>query len=150
MVWQIPWKQMQCRMTEPPGFSNRQLISTIGLDNFHSESRVIYQNIYSGTKSFNIMTEWSSWGWWTIVSLVIRCQMGPIVARLQIECHCVRERNNKNFESHFGISNNQTTELQGIHLPLPVDLVSRMCDIESTEFDSDWRVNNLFNIIMTC
>jgi hypothetical protein len=28
-------------MTEPAGFSHRQLISTIGLDIFHSESKVI-------------------------------------------------------------------------------------------------------------
>jgi hypothetical protein len=29
-------------MTESPGFSNRQLISMIGLDTLHSESGVIY------------------------------------------------------------------------------------------------------------
>jgi hypothetical protein len=30
-------------MTESAGLPNKQLISTIGLDIFHSESRVIYQ-----------------------------------------------------------------------------------------------------------
>jgi hypothetical protein len=43
MVWRVRWKQIRCRMTEPPGLSNRALISMTGLDTFHSESRVIYQ-----------------------------------------------------------------------------------------------------------
>jgi hypothetical protein len=43
------------------------------LDTFHSESRVIYQNSYSGTKSFNIITDWLSWGWWITESLATRC-----------------------------------------------------------------------------
>jgi hypothetical protein len=30
-------------MTKPPGFSNKELIFTIGLDTFHYESRVMYQ-----------------------------------------------------------------------------------------------------------
>jgi hypothetical protein len=42
IVWRVRWKQIGCWMTDPPNFSNRQLISTIGLDTFHSESRVIY------------------------------------------------------------------------------------------------------------
>jgi hypothetical protein len=45
--------------------------------------------------------------------------MGLLIARMHIECHCVWERNN-NILSHFGISNNQTTELQGAHLPFLV------------------------------
>jgi hypothetical protein len=43
MVWRVRRKQIRCRMTEPPGFSNRQFISTIELDTFHSGSRVIDQ-----------------------------------------------------------------------------------------------------------
>jgi hypothetical protein len=73
MVWRVRWKQIRCRMTEPPGFSKRQLISTIGLETFHSESRVIYQSTCSGIKSFNTMTDWSGWSWWTTAPLVIRC-----------------------------------------------------------------------------
>jgi hypothetical protein len=41
MVRRVRWKRIRCRMIEPPGFSNRQLRSTIGLDTFHSESRVM-------------------------------------------------------------------------------------------------------------
>jgi hypothetical protein len=37
MVWHIWWKEIRYRMTEPPGFPNRQVISTIGLDNCHYE-----------------------------------------------------------------------------------------------------------------
>jgi hypothetical protein len=43
IVWRVRWKHIWCRMTEHPVFSNRQLKSTIGLDTFPSESRVIYQ-----------------------------------------------------------------------------------------------------------
>jgi hypothetical protein len=50
MVWRVRRKQIRCRMTEPPGFSDRQLISTIALDTSCSESRVIYQNTYSRYK----------------------------------------------------------------------------------------------------
>jgi hypothetical protein len=31
------------------------------------------KNTYSGPKSFNRMTDYSSWSWWTTGSLVIRC-----------------------------------------------------------------------------
>jgi hypothetical protein len=51
--------------------------------------------------------------------------------------------------SHFGISNNQTTELQGAQLPFPVDLVSFICNIEYNEFDSNGQINNLSQVIMT-
>jgi hypothetical protein len=103
-------------MNEPPGFSNRQLISTIGLDTFHSELRVSYQNTYSGTKSLNIMTDWSSWSWWMTVSLVIRCQMGFIIARMHIEHRCVRERNNNIFPRR--ILDSRTTKLPNFKEPI--------------------------------
>jgi hypothetical protein len=38
--------------------------------------------------------------------------------------------------SHFEIFNSQTIELQGAHLPFPVGLVSFICNIEQSEFDS--------------
>jgi hypothetical protein len=44
-------------MINPLGFSLRQFISTIGMDTFHSEPRVISQNTYSGRKSLRIMTK---------------------------------------------------------------------------------------------
>jgi hypothetical protein len=50
--------------------------------------------------------------------------------------------------SHFGVSNSQTTELQGAHLPFFVDLVSFMRKIEYNEFDSNYRTSNLSNLIM--
>jgi hypothetical protein len=31
------------------------------------------KNTYPGTKSFNIMIDWSSWSWWTSACLVIQC-----------------------------------------------------------------------------
>jgi hypothetical protein len=52
--------------------------------------------------------------------------------------------------SRFGISSSQTTEPQGAHLPFFVDLVSVMCDIEYNELHSNWRINDLSTIIMTC
>jgi hypothetical protein len=101
IIWRVRWKQIRFRMTESPGFSSRQLISTNGLDTFHSESRVRYQNTYSGTKSFIIVTDWFSWSQWTTVSLIIWWQMGLIIARAHIECHSVRERDNNIFPVAF-------------------------------------------------
>jgi hypothetical protein len=49
------------------------------------------------------------------------------------------------FPSHFRISNIRTAELQGAHLPFLVDLVSFICNIEYTEPDSNWWINNLSN-----
>jgi hypothetical protein len=50
--------------------------------------------------------------------------------------------------SHFGVSNNQTTKLQGAYLPFLMGLVSFMCNIEFIEFDSNSRINNPSSIIM--
>jgi hypothetical protein len=76
--------------------------------------------------------------------------MGLIIARMHTECHYVRECNNHIFpSSHLGISNNQTTERQRAHLLFLVGLVSLISPIEYREFDSNWRMNNFFNIIMT-
>jgi hypothetical protein len=47
------------------------------------------------------------------------------------------------------ILESRTNTLQGAHLPFLVGLVSLMRDIEYREFDSNWRINSLFNIIMT-
>jgi hypothetical protein len=71
--WRVWLKQIRCRMTELPGFSDRQLISTIGLDTFILNQELYIKNTYSWAKSFNRMTDWSSWSWWTTISLVIRC-----------------------------------------------------------------------------
>jgi hypothetical protein len=53
------------------------------------------------------------------------------------------------FQSYFGISNTKLPKVQGAHLPFLVGLVSFICDIEYNEFDTNWRINNWFNIIMT-
>jgi hypothetical protein len=55
------------------------------------------KNTYSGTKAFHLITGWSSWSWPRTVSLIIRCSLRLVIARMHIECHCVRERNNNIF-----------------------------------------------------
>jgi hypothetical protein len=59
VIERVPWKQIRCRTTEPPGFSNRPLISTIGLDTFILHQELCVKNTYSSPKSFHIMTDWS-------------------------------------------------------------------------------------------
>jgi hypothetical protein len=60
----------------------------------------------------------------------------------------LRTKSQKFSPSHFGVSSSQTTELQGAHVSFVVSLVSLMCNIEYNEFDSNWGINNLSNIIM--
>jgi hypothetical protein len=50
--------------------------------------------------------------------------------------------------SDFEISNIQTTEFSGAHLPFFVDFASFICNIEYDEFDSNWWINNLSDISM--
>jgi hypothetical protein len=62
--------------------------------------------------------------------------MRLVIARMHIECYYIRERDNDIFLRRFLESQIRTTELQGAHLPFLVCLVSLMCNIEYTKFDS--------------
>jgi hypothetical protein len=61
--------------------------------------------------------------------------MGLVIAKMHIECHCVRERHNNIFPVAFWNLELQTTELQGASLPFLVDLALFVCSIEYNEFD---------------
>jgi hypothetical protein len=45
----------------------------LGWTPFILNQELYIKNVYSGITSFNIMTYWSRWSWWTTLSHVIRC-----------------------------------------------------------------------------
>jgi hypothetical protein len=95
---------------------------------FILDQKLSIKNTYSGIKSFHIMTDWSSWSWWTTVSIVIRCQMGLVIVRMHIECHCVRERNNNIFPRR--ILESRTTKLPNFKEPTAISRGFRLIYLE--------------------
>jgi hypothetical protein len=72
-----------------------------------------------------------------------------IIGRMRIECRCIRERNANIFAIAFWNLEQPNSRTSRSSSAILADLVSFICNIEHIKFVSDWRINNLFNIIMT-
>jgi hypothetical protein len=105
---------------------------------FFLNQELYIKNTHSGTKSLNITAGWSNWSWCTTVSLVIRCWIRLIIARMYIKCHCIRERNNNIFSRR--ILESRTAK--------PSNFKEPICDF-SRVWSHSWVILSIVILILT-